>query len=164
MSLKEKIKKVAQLQKESAELLWEEKTTEAIAKMTEASQLTDEIADEAKEEDVETTKVETTDAEKEAIEKTAKETIKKYADAYISGSDFADVLKQIFEASQMFKDMESITKTLEKLDFEKVMDAVEVIEKIADEESGSTSVDPWKETIEKTEKQKDEEIWDDLGL
>lgn len=153
--MKEKLKKIAQLQKESAELLADGKTSEAIAKMSEAQELTDAVADE--------TAAEPNTEEKEEIEKTAKENIKKWADAYINGSDFKEVLKQIIEASDMFKEVEAIQKTLEKIDVEKINDAIEVIEKIADEELASTSVDPWKEEIEKTKKD-GVEVWDSLGI
>lgn len=127
-----KLQEIAKLQKEAVELLKEEKTADAIAKLEATAELIE------KEEEVEVEKTEEVE-----IAKTIETEVKKYADVYFSWDDLQSLVKQIIEASDLTKNMETISKELEE---------------IKKTENDSTQIDPTE--IEKT---KDEfSMWDGL--
>lgn len=100
-----KLQEVAKLQKEAVELLKEEKIADAVAKLESSTELLIE-----KEEVVEVEKT-----EKVEIAKTIEAEVKKYADVYFSWEDLQSLIKQIIEASDLTKNLETIAKELEEI-------------------------------------------------
>jgi len=101
------LKEIAKLQKEAVELLKEAKTEDAIAKMEASADL---IAKEAEKEETEVSKIKEVD-----IKKTFEVEFKKFADMYLNGDDVKDIFKQIIEASELAKQVETISKELEEI-------------------------------------------------
>ena len=131
--MKDKIQKLADLNKEVVELLKEAKTDEVISKMEEIAKVTEEM----------TAEVEQTEAKADEINKTVEE-VKKYASLNISADTMKAMLDQFEELKGTINwQSETITKLNERL---------EIVEKTKQESKQG------KEPVSK----KEDSVWSDM--
>lgn len=131
--MKDKIQKLADLNKEVVELLKEAKTDEVITKMEEIAKVTEEM----------TAEVEKTEAKADEINKTVEE-VKKYATLNISADTVKDMIDQF---GALKEQLTASTETINKLN-----ERLEVVEKTKQESK------QWKEPVSK----KEDSVWSDM--
>lgn len=141
--MKEKLLKLATLNKESSEALADEKFDVAITKMQEAEAIAKEVAEDV--ENAETEKEEIEKTAKENIAKVVKEEIQKRASVNVSNETLSKVFEDLVEATGLVKNVEAVTKTVETLQ--------EEVKKFAGTEDEPTWNDPEKEEVEKSKKE-----------
>lgn len=134
--MKEYLEKFLGLFSEGVAKMQDWKEDEALTKMKEASEMTEDLIKKSEE----NTEV---DLKKFFESEDGKETLKKYVDMYLSATDVSSFIEQVKE---LVWSNESLSKKVEKLEKEKQKDD-EVIEKALN--SQFTEIDEIKKTLEK---------------
>ena len=142
--MKDKIQKLAGLNKEVVDLIKEEKMDDAVEKLAEIQELTKDMAEAVETQATQSTEEPPEVATTEAIAKAEKELLEKYASLNISADTIKDLMDQFGALKdQMTTWLDTITKRLE------TVEQAKGISKQADE---------------KVEKSASDNVWADLNI